>query len=108
MKYIAFDLGASSGKMMLGSFDGNRLDTEVIHRFPNCQISANGSLYWNFLGIYQNLIEGLRTGIRKSQDWEWIPTVMILALLEKAETLSRRCTAIGTHVQRETGIKSTT
>ena len=55
MKYIAFDLGASSGKMMLGSCDGNRLDTEVIHRFPNCQISANGSLYWNFLGIYQNL-----------------------------------------------------
>ena len=66
MKYIAFDLGASSGKMMLGSFDGNRLDTEVIHRFPNCQISANGSLYWNFLGIYQNLIEGLKTGFRKA------------------------------------------
>ena len=66
MKYIAYDLGASSGKMMLGSFDGNRLDTEVIHRFPNCQISANGSLYWNFLGIYQNLIEGLKTGFRKA------------------------------------------
>ena len=66
MKYIAFDLGASSGKMMLGSFDGNKLDTKVIHRFPNCQISANGSLYWNFLGIYQKLTEGLRTGFREA------------------------------------------
>lgn len=62
MKYIAFDLGASSGKMMLGEFDGDRLDTQVIHRFPNAQISSNGSLYWNFLGIYQHLTEGLRKG----------------------------------------------
>lgn len=66
MKYIAFDLGASSGKMMLGEFDGEILKTEVLHRFPNQQISANGSLYWNFLGIYQHLTEGLQKGFQKA------------------------------------------
>lgn len=64
MKQIAFDLGASSGKMMLGEFDGTRLKTEVIHRFDNRQINVEGDLYWNFLGIYQNLTEGLRKGCR--------------------------------------------
>lgn len=66
MEYIAFDLGASSGKMMLGNFDGERLHTKLIHRFPNGQISANGSLYWNFLGIYQHLTEGLRIGFAQA------------------------------------------
>lgn len=67
MKYIAFDLGASSGKMMLGDFDGKRLHTDAIHRFPNSQISANGCLYWNFLGIYQHLEKGLRIGFEQAE-----------------------------------------
>ncbi len=58
MKRIAFDLGASSGKMMLGEFDGERLRTQEIHRFTNRQVSAAGGLYWDFLGIYRNLAEG--------------------------------------------------
>ena len=62
MKQIAFDLGASSGKVMLGEFDGTCLTTEVIHRFPNRQICVSDHLYWNFLGIYQNLTEGIRKG----------------------------------------------
>lgn len=62
MKRIAFDLGASSGKMMLGEFDGERLRTQEIHRFTNRQVSAAGGLYWDFLGIYRNLAEGIRKG----------------------------------------------
>lgn len=60
MKLIAFDLGASSGKMQLGTFDGERLAAHVIHRFPNRQIDLGGDLYWNLHGIYENLAAGIR------------------------------------------------
>lgn len=66
MEYIAFDLGAGSGKMMLGNFDGELLRTQELHRFPNGQIFANGSLYWDFLGIYRHLITGLQIGVKKA------------------------------------------
>lgn len=60
MKAIAFDLGASSGKMQLGTFNGATLSTETIYRFPNRQTELCGSLYWNLPGIYENLLEGIR------------------------------------------------
>lgn len=62
MKRIAFDLGASSGKMMLGEFDGERLQTQIIHRFSNRQVNVGGDLYWDILGIYTNITEGIRKG----------------------------------------------
>jgi len=64
VKNIAFDLGASSGKMMLGEFDGKLIDAKVIHRFPNSYIAICNGLYWNILNIYQNMI----TGIEKAYD----------------------------------------
>lgn len=64
MKYLGFDLGASSGKMMLGSFDGEKIQTEIVHRFPNRQSLVSGGLYWNILDIYQNL----KTGIERVAD----------------------------------------
>lgn len=60
MKYIGFDLGASSGKMMLGELAGQKLLTKVIHRFPNRQISVAGGLYWDILNIFANLREGIQ------------------------------------------------
>lgn len=62
MKRIAFDLGASSGKMMLGEFDGQYMKTQIIHRFPNRQVGVGGDLYWDILDIYQNLTKGIRKG----------------------------------------------
>ncbi len=59
MNCIAFDLGGSSGKMVLGSFDGNSLSMETLHRFDNGPISMHNSLYWNFHGIYENLLTGV-------------------------------------------------
>ena len=38
--YIAFDLGASSGRAVLGIFDGSKIQLEEIHRFPNGNVHA--------------------------------------------------------------------
>ena len=34
-RYLAFDLGAESGRAVLGRREGERLQTEIVHRFPN-------------------------------------------------------------------------
>ena len=66
MKYLGFDLGASSGKMMLGELEDQKLLTKVIHRFPNRQIAVAGSLYWNILNVFENLRNGMRLAIQEA------------------------------------------
>jgi len=53
--YTAFDLGASNGRCILGRFTGERLDLEVFHRFENGSVEINDHLYWDILGIYQQI-----------------------------------------------------
>lgn len=62
MKVLAIDLGASSGRAIIGSLDSNNhLNLEVIHRFPNGGILISDSFYWNLL----NLFEEIKNGIKK-------------------------------------------
>ena len=70
MKYLGFDLGASSGKMMLGELDGQILRTKIVHRFPNRQILAAGGLYWDILNIYWNLKNGIEKAVYESGEKE--------------------------------------
>ncbi|MCC7084134.1 MAG: rhamnulokinase [Pirellulales bacterium] len=58
--YVAIDLGASSGRHVVGQFDGNRLELEELHRFDNSPIAAAGRLYWNLLGQWQQVLAGLK------------------------------------------------
>src|SRR5689334_21802147 len=57
---IAVDLGATSGRVELIRFDGERLALEEVHRFPNAPISAGGTLYWDALGLWHEVTRGLR------------------------------------------------
>ena len=59
---LAFDLGAESGRALLGRFDGARLTLEEKHRFANPNGRLNGRLLWNFLAQW----EELKTGLRKA------------------------------------------
>lgn len=68
MKNIAFDLGGSGGKMVLGEYTGDTLTMHPLHRFKNRQINLNNSLYWNFMGIYENLLEGISKAYAQSPD----------------------------------------
>ena len=54
---LAFDLGASNGRAVLGAFDGARLTLTELHRFDNPMIEQNGLYYWDALGLYRNLKE---------------------------------------------------
>ncbi len=58
--YLAFDLGASSGRAILGQFRAGKLEIEEVHRFENGPVDVNGSLHWNLLGLFAELKNGLR------------------------------------------------
>jgi len=58
--YIAVDLGAESGRVMLGSFDEGTLALEEIHRFPNGPLRFRGTLRWNALRLWEDIKTGLR------------------------------------------------
>ena len=57
LNLLAFDLGASNGRAVLGAFDGARIELSEVHRFDNPMIEQNGLYYWDALGLYRNLKE---------------------------------------------------
>ena len=58
--YIAIDLGASSGRSILGLFDGSRLEIEELNRFDNSFVKVGGEYYWDILFLYTNIIDSLK------------------------------------------------
>jgi rhamnulokinase len=59
-KILAFDLGAESGRGLVGSFDGERLALDVVHRFPNGAVQTLDTLHWDVLRLYSEMLIGLR------------------------------------------------
>lgn len=58
---LAFDIGASSGRAILGILENGKLELVEIHRFRNQMMQIHGHYYWN---IY-NLFDELKTGLKK-------------------------------------------
>jgi rhamnulokinase len=56
----AIDLGATSGRIMLGSWNGRRLKLTEAHRFPNAFRSMGGHDYWDLAGLWEQVVAGLR------------------------------------------------
>lgn len=56
---IAFDLGASNGRAILGQFDGEKLTMTELHRFENNYVEMNGVFYWDTPYLYSQLKQGL-------------------------------------------------
>lgn len=57
--YLAIDLGASSGRGIIGRFDGSRISLEETHRFQNGPVNVTGRMYWDILGIYSNIRQAI-------------------------------------------------
>jgi rhamnulokinase len=57
---LAFDLGAESGRGIIGRFDGQRLQLDVIHRFANGPVRTLDTLHWDVLHLYVEMLKGLR------------------------------------------------
>lgn len=56
---LAFDLGASNGRAILGQLDGERITMQELHRFENNYIEMNGIYYWDTPYLYDQLKQGL-------------------------------------------------
>src|SRR5437667_2962046 len=59
-KILAFDLGAESGRGLLGLFDGRKLALEVLHRFPNGPMQTLDSMHWDVLRLYGEMLAAMR------------------------------------------------
>lgn len=68
-RHVAVDLGASGGRVALGTMRDGRLDVEIIHRFPNGGVpvpdSGGGGLYWDILGLWREVLTGLTLAARR-------------------------------------------
>ncbi|MGH3239173.1 MAG: rhamnulokinase, partial [Spirillospora sp.] len=58
--FAAVDLGASSGRVMAGRVGPGTLELDEVRRFPNRPVRVNGTLHWDILGLYGNVLDGLR------------------------------------------------
>jgi rhamnulokinase len=63
--YLAFDLGAESGRAVVGTLTGDKLALEEIHRFANEAVEVRGTLYWDVLSLCNNLLKGMRAYAQK-------------------------------------------
>jgi rhamnulokinase len=57
--YIAVDLGASGGRVLLGCWDGSRFDLKELHRFGNEPVTVMGHLHWDVPGLWADIKAGL-------------------------------------------------
>ena len=64
----AVDLGATSGRVMLGHLGPDQLSVEAVHRFANEPVRIPDGLHWNILELYRNLLIGLRKAIGAQPD----------------------------------------
>lgn len=65
MKYLAFDLGAESGRAMLGSLEDGALRLGQLHRFPNSPVRVFSALYWDALRLFHEICHGLAAAGRE-------------------------------------------
>jgi rhamnulokinase len=57
--FLAVDIGASGGRVLLGRWDGNAFDLQEVHRFPNGPVSVLGHLHWDVLRLWSEIQAGL-------------------------------------------------
>ena len=63
--FIAIDLGAGSGRVIAGRSDLSKLVLEEIHRFDNPGTNLPGGSFWNIIGLYREILEGLRRAVER-------------------------------------------
>ena len=57
--FIAFDLGAESGRTIVGRFDGRRLTLDPLNRFTNGPVRIAGHMFWDELFLFSEMLAGL-------------------------------------------------
>lgn len=60
-KFLAYDIGTSAGRTMVGTLSADRLSLDVVHCFPTRSVSVRGTLYWDILYLWHEILAGLET-----------------------------------------------
>ena len=63
--FFAVDLGATSGRTIIGTLDGETIRLEELTRFDNHLIQTGGHFYWDIYALYNEMIKGLRTAAQR-------------------------------------------
>ena len=64
-KFIAVDLGAGSGRVIVGILENEKIHIEEIHRFSNKQINKDGNLFWDVPGLFKEIKRGFSLAVKK-------------------------------------------
>lgn len=59
MKVLAFDLGASSGRAILGIYEEGKVTMKEMHRFSNDPVMVHGTFYWDILRLFHEIKQGI-------------------------------------------------
>ncbi len=59
-RYVAVDLGAESGRVIVGTLYQGRVDLQEVHRFANTPVRTPDGLHWDVLRLYRDILDGLR------------------------------------------------
>jgi len=65
LKLLAFDLGAESGRVTLGTLDGRKVSLEEVYRFPNEPVFLFKSLHWDILRLFYEIKKGIAISSNK-------------------------------------------
>ena len=57
--YLAVDLGAGSGRVLAGEFDGTRIELHELNRFDNTPVQLPSGWHWTTTNLHQHILEGL-------------------------------------------------
>ena len=63
--FLAFDIGATSGRSFLGIFDNGHFEMKELTRFPNAFMELHGKYYWDIFGLFKSLKDGLKECARQ-------------------------------------------
>lgn len=63
--YLAIDIGASSGRHIVGWLEDNEIKTDEVYRFKNGTKTQNGHLVWDIKNLFDNVINGIRDALKK-------------------------------------------
>ncbi|MGI6777813.1 MAG: rhamnulokinase [Acetivibrionales bacterium] len=64
-RYLAFDLGAESGRAIVGTLENRKLALDEIHRFPTGGMHINGTFRWDIYRLYEEVKEGIKKYVQK-------------------------------------------
>ena len=65
--YLAIDIGASSGRHIVGWMENGVLRTEEVYRFPNSVQRVDGHLEWDIDSLFTNVKQGIREALQSTR-----------------------------------------